>query len=142
MFEKDISFIATNILLASLICLHGVVQPFKNKFHNIQEPIAIVNLLAAHVTLLYKNDLLGLKVAQILLACGAAYFIIAIIFHCCMYRWGDSIFKVIKWLHRKICEKKILEKNNSIEMKGLSSRITDVTYNYQEFQEPLVEFET
>ena len=141
-FEKDISFIATSILLAGLLCLHGVVQPFKCKFHNIQESIAIVNLLAVHVTPLYKNDLLGLKVAQILLGFGAVYFIIAIILHCCMHRWGDSIFKGIKWLHHKICKKKILEKNNSIEMEGLSSRIADVTYNYQEFQEPLVEFET
>ena len=140
-FEKDISFIATSILLAVLLCLHGVVQPFKSKFHNIQESIAIVNLLAAHVTPLYKNDLLGLKVAQILLAFGAAYFIIAIMFHCCMYRWGDSIFKVIKWLHRKICKKKILEEN-FIKIEDLSSKIADVTYNYQEFQEPLVEFET
>ena len=78
-FEKDISFIATSILLAVLLFLHGVVQPFKCKFHNIQESIAIINLLAVHVTPLYKNDLLGLKVAQILLAIGAVYFIVAII---------------------------------------------------------------
>ena len=140
-FGKDISFIATSILLAVLLFLHGVVQPFKCKFHNIQESIAIINLLAAHVTPLYKNDLLGLKVAQVLLAIGAIYFIGAIIFLCCMHRWSDSIFKGIKWLQCKICKKKISEKD-FIEMKVLSSRIADVTYNYQEFQEPLVEFET
>ena len=139
-FEKDISFIATSIMLAVLLCLHGVLQPFKSKFHNIQESIAIVNLLAAHVAPLYKNDLLGLKVAQILLACGAAYFIITIIFLCFMNKWKDSIFKGIKWLHRKICKKKISEVNFA-EMENLSSRIADVTYNYKEFQEPLVEFE-
>ena len=58
-----------------------------------------------------------------------------------MHKWKDLIFKGIKWLHCKICKRKISEEN-FVEMEGLSSRIADVTYNYQEFQEPLVEFET
>jgi len=31
--------------------------------------------------------------------------------------------------------------DNVIEVDSLSSRIADVTYNYKEFQEPLVEFD-
>ena len=80
--------------------------------------------MAAHIVLLYQ---LGLNIAQTLLALGAACFVIAIAFYCCMHRWGDEIFKGIKWLHHKIHEKKTSEENNSF---SLSSRIADVTYNY------------
>ena len=140
-FENDISFIATSILLAGLLCLHGVVKPFKSKFHNIQESIAIVNLLAVHVLTLYKKDLLGLKVAQILLEIGLAYFIMAITIHCCMYRWGGTIYKCIKWLHRKIRKMKSSQEKIPDEMETFSRSIPEVTYNYEEFREPLVEYD-
>jgi len=141
-FDKDISFITINILLASHLCLHGIMQPFKSKFYNIQESIAIVNLLAAHVLPLYKNSLLGLKVAQVLLEIEAAYFIIAIIIHCCMHRWGSTIYKYIEWLYHKICKiTTTVHRKCSIDMESLRNRIADVTYNYREFQEPLVEYD-
>ena len=140
-FDDDISFLATGILFAGLLCLHGVIQPFKSRFHNIQESVTIVNLLAAHVAPLYKKDFLGLKVAQILLAVGIAYFTLAVVFHCCMHRWKDTIYKGIKWVYHKIHKVKKSQELQSVEMDSLSSRIADVTYNYKEFQEPLVEYE-
>ena len=128
-------------MLDFCVYMEYVVQPFKSKFHNIQESVTIVNLLAAHVAPLYKKDSLGLKVAQILLAVGIAYFTLAIVFHCCMHRWEDTIYKCIKWVHRKICAVKKSQELQSVEMESLRSRIADVTYNYKEFQEPLVEYE-
>ena len=141
--QKDVSFITISILLAGLLCLHGVIQPFKSNFHNIQESVIIVNLLAAHVAPLYKNYRLGLKVAQILLTIGVIYLILAIVFSWCMQKFGKTIFKCIRWLQCKICKKKILKNIFPVEMECLSDRIPEVAYvhNYQEFQEPLVEYE-
>ena len=142
-FDNDISFIIISILLISLLCLHGAVQPFKSKFHNIQESITIANLVIVHAAQLYKKNLLGLKIAQLLLAIGVTYFIITIIIHCCMHSCKNTVNKGIKWWHHivKLCNFKanILRQNS--EMESLSSRIADVTYNYKEFQEPLVEFD-
>ena len=141
-FDNDISFIIISSLLTSLLCLHGAVQPFKSKFHNIQESITIANLVAVHTAQLYKKDLLGLKIAQLLLAIGVAYFIMMIIIHCCMHSCKSVICKGIKWLYNNvnlIRKTNISQQNN--EMQSLSSRIADVTYNYQEFQEPLVELD-
>ena len=140
-FGNDITFLSTSVLFTGLLCLHGVIQPFKSQFYNIQESVMIANLLAAHVAPLYKKDLVGLKVAKILLAIGIIYFIIVIVFHCFMHRWEDKIYKCIKWIHRKICKTKKSQELHSIQMESLSSRIADVTYNYKEFQEPLVEYE-
>ena len=141
--NKDTSFITTSILFAGLLFLHGVVQPFKSKFHNIQESLTIVNLLAVHVTTLYKQTILGLEVPQVLLTVGLVYYIPAVIVLCCMNRWKKIIQKGTKWLYRKlcICKTKLSQENNSNEMESLSSRIADVTYNYKEFREPLVEFD-
>ena len=141
--DEDTSFITISILLAGLLCLHGIVQPFKNKLHNIQESVAIVNLLAAHASKFYEKYFLGLDISEMLLIIGLAYFIIAIIIHCLIYRWKNLIHKSVKWLQHNmwICTRKSSQESNNNEMESLSSRIADATYNYKEFQEPLVEFD-
>ena len=141
--QQDISFIAISILLAGLLCLHGIIQPFKSNFHNIQESVVIVNLLAAHVAPLYKNNQIGLKVAQILLTVGVIYLILAIVISRCKRKFGKVILKCTTWFHCKFCKKKIQQNTSSMEMECLSNKIPDVAYvhNYQEFQEPLMEYE-
>ena len=142
--DEDTSFITISILLAGLLCLHGIIQPFKNKFHNIQESVAIVNLLAVHAAKFYNKNFLGLNIPEILLIIGLVYFIIAIIIHCLIYRWKNVIHKSMKRLQQNImwiCTRKSAQENTVNEMESLSSRIADVTCNYNEFQEPLVEFD-
>ena len=108
-----------------------------------QESVAIVNLLAVHAAKFYKKYILGLDIPEILLIIGLAYFIIAIIIHCVIYRWKNVIHKSVKWLQCNmwICKRKSSQENNINEMESLRSRIADVTYNYKELQEPLVEFD-
>jgi len=50
--------------------------------------------------------------------------------------------KGIKWLHYTICKIKASQEDHYIEMDSVSSRISDVTYNYKEFREPLVATES
>ena len=142
-FDNDISFITISILLTGLLCLHGAVQPFKSKFHNIQESITVANLVVVHTAQLYKKGLLGPKIAQLLLAIGVTYFIIMITIHCCMHSCKNTIKKGIRWLHHSVRSHifKVNISQQSNEMETFSSRIADVTYNYKEFQEPLVEFD-
>ena len=139
-FGNDISFITTSILFGGLLCLHGIVQPFKNKFHNTQESIAIAILLAAHVAPLYKPHSIGQKVAHILLVIGTLNLILVILFCYCKQRYKRKFLKYMTWLQGKIKEDSRSE--FSAEMNSLSDRIADVTYNYKEFQEPLVQYET
>ena len=143
--DEDMSLIIS-VLFSGLLYLHTAVQPFKNKFHNIQECITILNLSAIHAALSYKKNLVGLKIAKTLIAVGVIYFMLAIIFHCCMYRWNNMIHKImkwmfykiskvkgIKWLCHKFCKEQVpqADQNNQLE-------IADVDNNYREFQEPLV----
>ena len=139
-FGNDISFITTSILFGGLLCLHGIVQPFKNKFHNTQESVTIAILLAAHVAPLYKPYSIGLKVAHIFLVIGMVNFILVILLCYCKQRYQKTLLKYMKWFQCKIKEDSC--SRLSVEMDSLSDRIADVTYNYKEFQEPLVQYET
>ena len=133
-FDIDTCFMITSMLFVCLLCLHGVVRPFKNAFHNIQESVIIANLSVAHIAPLYKRDSIGLKVSQILLTIGISYIITVTVFHCCMHRWGDTIYKSIKWLRHKTYERKISRNKFFLRMETLNSRIPDVTYDYKEFR--------
>ena len=59
--DEDLSFLVISILFGGLLCLHATVQPYKSKFFNIQECIAILNLLTVHAALLYKKNVVGQK---------------------------------------------------------------------------------
>ena len=85
----------------------------------------------------------------VLISIGVYYFIIAIMLHCCMYRWKNMIVKGIKWSFcmiskvKSICSKFVKVKypkdDNTIELNTFKSRIPDVAYpNLHEFQEPLL----
>ena len=147
--DEDLSFLLISILLGGLLCLHAAVQPHKSKFHNIQECIAILNLLAVHAVLLYKKNIVGRKIAMILISIGVYYFIIAIVLHCCMYKWNNLIVKGIKWslfiiskVKKKFVKVKSLQEDNSIKINTLKRRIPDVAYpNMHKLQEPLLAIE-
>ena len=54
-FNKDVNFLSASILFGVLFCIHGVVNPFKSRFHNIQEALILLNLLAIHITAFYNR---------------------------------------------------------------------------------------
>ena len=158
--DEDISLVAIPALLGGLLCLHAAVQPFKSKFHNIQECITILNLLVITSVLSYRKHLVGLKLAKVLILIGVVYFMLAIAYHCIMYRWNELIYKGIKllyckfhkmkginckWLYHGIHTAKFSQEDCSdhrnIRMEGLN-KIEDVCDNYEEFQDPLIALES
>ena len=144
--DEDLSFLVISVLLGGLLCLHAAVQPYKSKFCNIQECFTILNLSAVHAALLYKKNVVGQKIAMVLISIGVYYFIIAIVLHCCMYRWNNLIVKSIQWslfmiskVKCKFVKVKSPQEDNSTEINSLKSRIPDVAYpNIQELQESLL----
>ena len=145
--DGDLRLVIISVLFGGLLYLHTTVKPFKSRFHNIQECITILNLLTVHVALLYKKNLVGLKIAKVLISVGVIYFILAIVYHCCMYRCNNKIHTSIEWLTckvynikgiKRLCHK--LRHLNTPQSNELE--ITDASYNYQEFQESLIALES
>ena len=137
-FAKDVRLAAISILLGGLLWWHGVAKPFRNKFENIQESVLILNLLAIHTISLLSG---GHKLAQILIMASVIYFLLVVFFYCFIFRFKDIIHLNARNFYDIIKGSLDNKQADSIEMTAFRNKIADKTYNYQEFQEPLVEYE-
>ena len=129
------SFLAISVLLGVLLCIQGSTHPFKNEIKNIQESLLLFILMVIHVAPLYKHNSLGLTV---LLTIGVVYLIVALTVHCIMFRCKNIIYYYTKRVYTMACSKIVVKQNDNIELHRLSSEVPEVTYNYKEFQEPLI----
>ena len=137
--NQDLGTTSGTILLIILLCLQGILQPFKSSFKNIQESLILSNLLMVYVTAALNNDRNRYKnsfVVNVLITAQLAYFIVYIICHSVMTLCGKTVRhrydQVFNYFTRKHCQSvKHLQKSYSCE-------IPMVTYNYQEFQDSLI----
>lgn len=148
MLDKYTSLTIGSIVIGLVLCIQSILQPFKNKFKNVQESLVLFNLLTINILALHNkspNEMLMIKIL-IFFATICLFTLIAV--HCVMSTCGKAIRKQMNSLktHFKVWQKQFsfLRKTSAtemIDMDSLRSRIADVTYNYQEFQEPLVELD-
>jgi len=136
--DKDGSLLAISVLLGSLLFIQGVLYPFKNKQKNIQESFLLFTLLTVHVAPLYKHHSLGLKISQVLITVSVTYLLLAIMIHCLIFRCKNYLLQKVKKLYVIACKVKPNKINDDAEMNRFTSEILEVTYNYKEFQEPLI----
>jgi len=143
--DKETNLTIGIVLLGILLCVQGVLHPFKSRFKNVQESLILLNLLAVYVTALYNNtdDKPELPVAKHLIIVVFAYFIIFITYHCIttmlqkrIDRIKSSLITYILTWKEKFTSKK--ESQEVLDMESFSSKIPDVARNYKEFQEPLI----
>ena len=141
-FNRDVNLTSGIIILGVLLCFEGVVHPFKSRYKNIQESLILLNLLAIYVTALHSNGegKTELQIINYLIFVVFGYFMLFITYHCVMSLCGNRIkqkyLAFISFLKRKVNAKCYLPKSQ--HNKKLSSKIPDVEYNYQVFQEPLI----
>ena len=136
--DKDSHLLATGVIIGLLHCLQAIAHPFKHNFMNIQESLLLFILLFAHLTPLYKNNFLGLRFSQALIAVGLVYLILVIILHCIMSKCKSTVYHHVENWYGKLCNKNNRKRKHDGEMNTLSNEIPDLAYNYKEFQEPLI----
>ena len=138
--DNEISLFGGIIATTVVFCAHSVVQPFKNNFYNIQECLILLNLSLVYVFALYKHYTnTNSSAVEYIILLVLAYFILSTIYTC-LTTMCDS--KIQKLKNTILNMKKMWKKNERISFeltnKNMSSNIPDVTFNYTEFQEPLV----
>ena len=144
--SRNISLFSGTVLVAIILCTHGILQPFKSKFNNFQESLVLLDLSVVYVTALFsgiENNFYKLLIIKLLIVTALAYFILFIFCHCVMLLYGDGIkarANKIKQVFIKITARK-QTRSRSSDMEELSSKIPDVAFNYKEFQEPLLELD-
>ena len=143
-FDSDVNLTSGIILLGILLCVQGVVHPFKSWLKNVQESVVLLDLLALYVTALYNDSKRKekLPIAWYLLFPVLVYFIIFVSCHCIVSMCGGTIKQkgsnVILTVKNKLINKSKKISHELIDMETLRSKIPDVTLNYKEFQEPLI----
>ena len=146
--SRNISLFSGTVLVVIVQCTHGIMQPFKCMFNNLQESLILLDLSVVYVTVLYSDDVNRfhkLHIIKILIITVLVYFILFIFCHCVMLLYGDVIMKrasKIKQVLIKMITVKLKQTcSRSLHMEELRSKIPDVAFNYKEFQEPLLELD-
>ena len=143
----NISLFIQTVLAVIMLCTHGIMKPFKNKFNNFQESLVLLDLSIVYMTAQYstrgiENSFLKLLI-RLFIITVLAYFILFMFCHCIMLLYGDAIkVRVNKIL--QVFLKTTARKQTGLrssDMEELNSKIPDVAFNYKEFQEPLFELD-
>ena len=141
--SRNVSLCSGVFLVGILLGAHRILRPFKSRYKNFQELLVLLDLLGLYVTALYsdnEDNTYKMLVTRLLIITVLAYFIGLIFCHCVTLKCGD----VIK--QKSIKMKQIFTKmfginqatSRTLHMEQLHTKIPDVTFNYKEYQEPLV----
>ena len=144
-FYRNVTLTGGIILLGLLLCLQGLIHPFKSIYKNIQEVLIIFNLQAVYALALYSDDdnaNMQIMQPQVLILLVLVYFFIVVFYSCLMSTLTCS--KVILGvrsklaIHLKLLKDKIFisrSTSDAIHLTGVNNRISG---NYHEFQESLI----
>ena len=136
--NQDIQTNGGIVLLIVLLCLQSILQPFKHSFKNIQESLILSNLLTVYAITALNNDRNSNKTlfVKLFINVQLAYFIIYITGHSVMTVCGKTVTQkcdqIFNFFTRK-CYKSVKQLQ-----KSYNCEIPEVTYNYQEFQDPVI----
>ena len=134
--SRSVSLCSGAVVVGAMLCVHGMLHPFKSKFKNFQESLVLLDLLAVYVTALYSgNENNAMLIVRLLIITVLVYFIALIFCHCMMLRYGDTIKRIAKRIKQVFTKKTF---TRSLLMEQLSSTIPDVAFNYKEFRDPVV----
>ena len=148
--NRDINLTIGTIILGAILCLEGFIHPFKSSFKNIQESLALLNLLAVYVTASHYNGSNDIEpfLLQCLIFTTFAYFLAYIVCHCMMSACGNTIkpkIDVIIMYFNSLMKRKFNSNSTKLLNVTVSERSKEpgpgVEHNnYEEFQESLITF--
>ena len=146
--DNKISFLSISVLLAVFFCIHGMSSPYISKFRNIQEALVLLNLLAVHATAFYNSTFGGqsTKIIEFLILIVLIYSAIILIYQCMKllfnmdqirkYKTFTIVYNYFDWKKWKLFQK---YRFSQCKVKhDLNSIPPNVSYNFQNFQEPLL----
>ena len=148
MFEKHTSLMTGGVVMVLVLCIQGILQPFKRKFMNIQESVILFNLLAVYIVALYNSGPSEV-VIKVLIFTAMICLITLITVHCVMSICGKNIEKhknrltvyLNTWRKQFVVMKKTTNIPEMILTNSLRNKIPNVSCNYHELQDPLIELD-
>ena len=145
---SDMNLMFGALLLTVFLCLQAIVQPFKIRYYNIQHSLVLMSLVVINIISLYNksNGVVELVGVKAIIFSVFVYFFVAIIGHCFVCAFNKVIkrnklvlLEQLAKLKNKLTRKKNVDR--PVEIYDYTSNIADVTYNYQKFQESLIDLD-
>ena len=136
--DKKVNLLIGNMILIAIEGICGYTRPYKNWFQNCHEMILVFNLNALCVLVLSDQNVTPINV---MIALAAVQFLFIVIYSIFNYTPAKALKNQIqqcKWINPMIRDN--TSPNTAINLQNLSyrNRIPEITYNYSEYQEPLV----
>ena len=138
--NRNINLTLGIVLISTMIGIHGMMCPYKSTIQNLQELLYLFNLQALYTITLYSRDATNMTAVNILIVTAAVQFSIIFIYHIITYMCNGMIRKKIQCTVSTLrgCISRAPDQQQYELGENLSSNIPEVTYNYQEYREPLV----
>ena len=137
------NFTAGLIILCIANIVHVYIQPFKSRIKNILETLFILNLLELYIFMLSfgQNDINKVTAINILIIVAAFQLVLIVLYHIFIYAFSEAIKKRIASMlctpYDKLASLRKLERPNQ-DFELYHCNIPEETYNYHEYQEPLI----
>lgn len=138
--ERNLNLMIGSLILGIMLALHGIIQPFKSKFKNVQELVMLLNLQGLYISSLYSSS--NTIAVRFLLVVAFTQFAAICILHVKKYTVAKAprCNLVINWLDKiKQSFKKPEPFQRNVCSNELKSLVPEVAHNYKQFRnnEPL-----
>ena len=146
--DTKINFTAGFVILGVTNVVHAYNQPFKTRIKNILETLFIINLIGLYTFILSfgQSDINKVTAINILIGIAAVKLMLIILYHIFIYACSETIKKratfilqtsydvLARWINRLYKKPQVLDQQFQLH----HCNIPEVTYNYHEYQEPLI----
>ena len=139
--EMNINLTIGNIFLFVLAGLHGAFKPYKSKLNNFHELAFLFNLHGLFVLSLYAHNMTTINIMVFIAALHFSFIIIYQIITCLCsdstkHKMWMSVSRLTRWITTIHYQSQVkpFEYHDNV-----CDRIPKVTFNYSQFQEPLLD---
>ena len=137
--DKKLNLLIGSMILFAIEGVVGYTRPYKNWFKNCNEMILLFNLNAQYILMLSNESFTTINV---MISLAAIQFIFILTYHIFKYTLAEGIKNKLQQCFNTVTNKKFsnISQNISTMLHDLCYRnkIPDITYDYSEYQEPLV----
>ena len=137
--DKNVNLLIGSMILFAIVAFVGYTCPYKNWYQNCNEMILLFNIHAQYVLILSSQSTIAINV---MIALAAVQFIFIMIYHIFNYTPAEAIKNKMKHCVSALANIKFSKRStaNAINLHDISyrNRIPHITYDYSEYQEPLV----
>ena len=137
--SSDINLLASIIILSIFNVVYTFSKPFKSKAKNYQEFFLIINLLGVYIFALssVSNDI-NTTAINIMITLAVVQFSLIVVYHIITYGCSGVVTKWLLSLYHDVLAGRFTKKLRTQQFELHCCNIPDVTYNYHEYQEPLI----